>query len=55
MRQSLFQPALEQIAALGAQVIGVSGISTESHQRFTEKHNLTVVLLSDTENHVLKA
>jgi len=49
-----FSAALEQFAALGAQVIGVSGDSPESHQRFAEKHNLTVVLLSDADHHVLK-
>lgn len=50
-----FSAALEQFAALGAQVIGVSGDSPESHQRFTEKHNLSVVLLSDADHRVLKA
>ncbi len=50
-----FSAALEQFAALGAQVIGVSGDSPESHQRFAEKHNLTVILLSDTDHNVLKA
>ncbi|MEI7434143.1 MAG: peroxiredoxin [Methanomicrobiales archaeon] len=49
-----FSAALEQFAALGAQVIGVSGDSPESHQRFAKKHNLTVILLSDTDHHVLK-
>jgi peroxiredoxin Q/BCP len=50
-----FSAALEQFAALGAQVIGVSGDSPESHQRFMERHNLTVILLSDAAHHVLKA
>jgi len=50
-----FSVALEQFAALGAQVIGVSGDTPESHQRFAEKHNLTVILLSDTDHRVLKA
>jgi peroxiredoxin Q/BCP len=50
-----FSAALEQFAALGAQVIGVSGDSPGSHQRFIDKHNLTVVLLSDTDHQVLKA
>jgi len=50
-----FSAALEQFAALGAQVIGVSGDSSESHQRFAEKHGLSVVLLSDTDHNVLKA
>lgn len=50
-----FSAALDQFAALGAQVIGVSGDPPESHQRFAQKHNLTVVLLSDTDHSVLKA
>ena len=50
-----FSAALEQFAALGAKVIGVSGDSPESHQRFAEKHGLSVVLLSDTDHNVLKA
>ena len=50
-----FSAALEQFAKLGAQVIGVSGDSPAIHQRFAEKHNLTVVLLSDTDHHVLDA
>ena len=50
-----FSAALEQFAALGAQVIGVSGDSPESHQRFTEKHNLTLYCCSDADHRVLKA
>jgi peroxiredoxin Q/BCP len=50
-----FSSALEQFTALGAQVIGVSGDSPESHQRFIDRHNLTVILLSDAGHHVLKA
>jgi thioredoxin-dependent peroxiredoxin len=50
-----FSAALEQFADLGAQVIGVSGDSPESHKRFAEKHNLTVILLSDADHRVLRA
>jgi thioredoxin-dependent peroxiredoxin len=49
-----FNAALEKFADLGAQVIGVSADSSESHQRFAEKHNLSILLLSDTEHAVLK-
>jgi peroxiredoxin Q/BCP len=49
-----FNAALEKFADLGAQVIGVSADSTESHQKFAEKHNLSILLLSDTEHAVLK-
>ncbi len=50
-----FNAALEKFADLGAQVIGVSADSPESHQKFAEKHNLSILLLSDTEHTVLKA
>jgi peroxiredoxin Q/BCP len=50
-----FNAALEQFKDLGAQVIGVSGDTPESHQDFATRHSLTVLLLSDTEHAVLKA
>jgi len=50
-----FNAALEKFADIGAQVLGVSADSPESHQKFAEKHNLSVLLLSDTEHFVLKA
>ena len=49
-----FNAALEKFADLGAQVIGVSADSSESHQKFAERHNLSILLLSDTEHAVLK-
>jgi peroxiredoxin Q/BCP len=50
-----FSAALEKFAELGAQVIGVSTDSPESHQEFTDRHKLTVILLSDPDHHVLAA
>jgi len=50
-----FNAALEKFADLGAQVIGISADSTESHQKFSEKHKLSILLLSDTDHTVLKA
>ena len=50
-----FSKALEEFAGLGAQVIGVSTDSPESHVKFTEKHDLTVLLLSDTSHTVIGA
>src|SRR5439155_22485249 len=38
----------EKIRALGAEVLGVSVDSVESHQRFSEKVHLQFQLLSDT-------
>jgi peroxiredoxin Q/BCP len=39
----------------GAVVIGISGDSVDSHQRFATKHNLPFLLLADTKNAVRKA
>ena len=50
-----FNAALEKFADLGAQVIGVSGDSVESHKDFAAKHSLKILLLSDEEHEVLKA
>ena len=50
-----FNAALEKFADIGAQVIGISADSPESHKNFAKKHNLSVLLLSDTEHAVLKA
>jgi peroxiredoxin Q/BCP len=50
-----FNAALEQFAGLGAQVIGVSGDTPESHQNFAARHSLTILLLSDMEHTVLRA
>ncbi len=40
---------------LGATVVGMSPDSGKSHQRFTDKHDLDITLLSDPEHEVLKA
>lgn len=40
---------------LGVKVFGVSHDSPESHQKFTEKHNLPFTLLSDPEKEMIKA
>jgi peroxiredoxin Q/BCP len=50
-----FSKALEEFAGLGAQVIGVSTDSPESHQEFAERHDLAVLLLSDPDHHVIGA
>ena len=43
-----FRDAYDEFARAGAQVIGVSGDSSESHHRFAAHHNLPFILLSDT-------
>ncbi len=50
-----FNAALEKFVDLGAQVIGVSTDSKESHQKFADKYNLTILLLSDPDHKVLTA
>lgn len=50
-----FNAALGKFAELGAQVIGVSTDSPESHQKFAAKHDLAIRLLSDTGHTVLEA
>jgi len=50
-----FNAALEKFADSRAQVMGVSADSPGSHQKFAKKHNLSLLLLSDTEHTVLKA
>jgi len=43
-----------EFAKLGAQVIGVSKDLVKSHQRFKEKYNLKIKLLSDLNAEVIK-
>jgi len=50
-----FNASLEKFADIGAQVIGVSADSPESHRKFAQKHDLSILLLSDEEHTVLKA
>lgn len=50
-----FRDDIEEIRALGAQVIGVSADPPASHQKFIAKHGLNFPLLSDTANEVTKA
>jgi thioredoxin-dependent peroxiredoxin len=45
----------DQLAALGATVVGISSQSLESHRDFTAKHGLTVPLLADVGGKVAKA
>lgn len=42
-----FRDYNSQLESLGVQVIGVSGDSPESHQKFTQKHKLNFALWSD--------
>lgn len=42
-----FRDAYEDFVAAGAEVVGISSDSGESHGRFAEKHRLPFVLLAD--------
>src|SRR5690606_20577859 len=45
----------DDLAGLGAEVIGISRDSTDSHQQFRAKHRLNFTLLSDTDGTVVEA
>jgi peroxiredoxin Q/BCP len=49
-----FRDQYEVFKTAGAEVIGVSGDSPESHQKFATKHNLPFTLLSDKGDKVRK-
>lgn len=42
-----FRDQYQDFQDLGAEVIGISGDSEESHEKFAQKHNLPFILLSD--------
>jgi peroxiredoxin Q/BCP len=47
-----FRDNMEGIRRLGAQVVGISGDSSASHQKFIDKHALNFPLLADVGNDV---
>jgi len=50
-----FRDSYEDFTDAGAVVIGVSGDSVESHERFAAKHDLPFTLLADTDGTARKA
>lgn len=50
-----FRDQYEDFKALGAEVIGISGDSLESHIAFANKHRLPFILLSDADKKIRKA
>src|SRR5208282_3430745 len=50
-----FRDSYEQFIDAGADVIGVSGDSDESHRAFTRQHKLLFPLISDTDGSLRKA
>jgi peroxiredoxin Q/BCP len=49
-----FRDSYEELANLGAEVLGVSGQSVESHNSFATHYGLPFILLSDQDNAVRK-
>jgi peroxiredoxin Q/BCP len=49
-----FRDQYEVFKVAGAEVIGISGDSSESHQKFAAKYNLPFTLLSDKGDQVRK-
>jgi peroxiredoxin Q/BCP len=47
-----FRDSYEELTSLGAEVIGVSSQSVESHKSFATHYGLPFILLSDAENKV---
>jgi thioredoxin-dependent peroxiredoxin len=49
-----FRDSYEVFTDAGAEVIGISADSPQSHQQFAQKYSLPFTLLSDTDNQVRK-
>ncbi len=49
-----FRDSYQELASLGAEVLGVSGQSVESHKSFATHYGLPFILLSDEDNKVRK-
>ena len=50
-----FRDYYEQFKTLGAEVIGISGDSEQSHDSFAREHSLPFILLSDPDGTIRKA
>lgn len=50
-----FRDSYQDFKDLGAEVIGISSDSEESHQKFAKNHNLPFILLSDSKQEVRNA
>jgi len=48
-----FTEKKEEFEKMNAVIIGISKDSEKSHERFIEKHDLNILLLSDTEHEVM--
>ncbi|MEI7625887.1 MAG: peroxiredoxin [Actinomycetota bacterium] len=50
-----YRDSREEMVGLSATVVGISPQSLDSHERFIQKHGLTVPLLADTDKAVARA
>ena len=50
-----FRDGIDEIQGIGAEVLGVSGDSVESHKKFAKKFNLNFPLISDESKKMLQA
>jgi peroxiredoxin Q/BCP len=50
-----FRDQYQDFQDLGAEVIGISGDTEESHDKFAQKHNLPFILLSDGKRKIRNA
>ena len=50
-----FRDQYEDFKALGAEVIGISSDSVQSHEKFAANHHLPFILLSDSNKKIRKA
>ncbi|MEM0473235.1 MAG: thioredoxin-dependent thiol peroxidase [Candidatus Aenigmatarchaeota archaeon] len=50
-----FRDNNEKIEKMGAKVIGISADSIDSHKKFSSKHKLSFMLLSDNEHKLAEA
>ena len=50
-----FRDYNQELVKMGVQIIGISGDSVESHNKFKEKHQLNFPLWSDPERKLIKA
>jgi thioredoxin-dependent peroxiredoxin len=50
-----FRDYYEEFKAMGAEVIGISGDSLQSHDSFAREHSLPFILLSDSDGSVRRA
>ncbi len=49
-----FSEKLDEFKKLNAVIIGISADSPQSHKKFIEKHDLKIILLSDTSKEIIK-